>query len=333
MSEFHVETVRVQNVRKHPNADTLDIAEANGYPVIFKSGEYKEGDLAIYVPENAIVPKSLPYFDFLGDKRRIKAKKLRGIYSEGLLAPISLLNDIPEDPGWDVGPQLGILKAEEPEENANTAGDSEKDPGFIPVYTDIEPFRKYAKKVFVSGERLIVTEKIHGANCRFVWYEDRLWVGSHRTFKVFDERNLWWRVVKEYGLEGKLKTIPGVVLYGEVYGQVQNLKYGCKAGEIRFGAFDAFQLGPNNPKHGSYLDFDEFTKLCRGLDVPTVPTRDEIIWDDTQAETLIEKANGDSVIAEHMMEGFVIKPLQERWDDRVGRVILKLVSERYKLSK
>jgi hypothetical protein len=36
-----------------------------------------------------------------------------------------------------------------------------------------------------------------------------------------------------------------------------------------------------------------------------------------------------STLAEHLAEGIVVKPAQERWDGRVGRIALKLVSDSY----
>lgn len=42
-----------------------------------------------------------------------------------------------------------------------------------------------------------------------------------------------------------------------------------------------------------------------------------------------ELAEGDSLIGKHMREGIVIKPAVERLDLELGRVSLKLVSNRY----
>ena len=85
MSEFHVEVTRVKGVQKHPNADTLSIAEVNGYPVIFRTGDFEEDGLAVHVPVDSIVPDTEDWA-FLNGSRRIKAKKLRGVFSIGMLA-------------------------------------------------------------------------------------------------------------------------------------------------------------------------------------------------------------------------------------------------------
>ena len=61
MSEGAVQVVRIGPVRKHPNADTLSVTDIHGgYPVIFRTGDYHEGDLAVYVPVDSIVPAADP---------------------------------------------------------------------------------------------------------------------------------------------------------------------------------------------------------------------------------------------------------------------------------
>ena len=91
MSMFSVPVVRVGPYIKHENADSLSITQVLGCPVIFKTGTYNEGDLAIYVPVDSIVDTTVPELSFLqtSDKTRvrIKAKKLRGVFSMGLLIP------------------------------------------------------------------------------------------------------------------------------------------------------------------------------------------------------------------------------------------------------
>lgn len=89
MSEWLVEVVKLGAVRKHPNADSLSMTDVHdGYPVVFRTGEFKEGDVAVYVPVDSIVPDD-PAYAFLQGKRRIKARKIRGEYSQGLLLQVS----------------------------------------------------------------------------------------------------------------------------------------------------------------------------------------------------------------------------------------------------
>src|SRR5260370_38515119 len=91
-SEFVVECVKLGPLVKHPNADTLSIVQVDGYPCIVKNDTFKEGDLAVYIPVDSLVPthrEELPDFHFLAKPdrthHRVRAIKLRGVFSMGLL--------------------------------------------------------------------------------------------------------------------------------------------------------------------------------------------------------------------------------------------------------
>src|SRR3990167_9344874 len=83
----------------HPNADTLSLVRVGGWTVVVRTSDWIGESKGIYVPPDYVVPNnSDPKWAFLGPElkhRRIKVKKLRGIYSEGLL--------VKADPGMEVG--------------------------------------------------------------------------------------------------------------------------------------------------------------------------------------------------------------------------------------
>src|SRR5438046_3480508 len=109
-STHKVEVVRIERIEKHENADTLGIVNVfGGYPCCVRLGDFKEGDLAAYIPPESVCPATEP-FAFLGDHRRIKVKRLRGVYSLGLLihAPAG------SKEGDDVAAALGVTHYEPP---------------------------------------------------------------------------------------------------------------------------------------------------------------------------------------------------------------------------
>jgi hypothetical protein len=69
VSDFSVPVVRIAEVRKHGNADTLSITNILGEDVIFKNGDFTVGDLAIYVPVDAVVPPTVPRHRVPGRQR------------------------------------------------------------------------------------------------------------------------------------------------------------------------------------------------------------------------------------------------------------------------
>lgn len=322
MSEFHVRVVRVGDVTKHPNADTLSIADVEGYPVIVRTGEFTTGDLAIYIPVDAIVPDTPP-FAFLAGHRRIKAKKLRGVFSMGLLQPMSLLGGATPEVGTNVQAELGIEKYDPETALGGSAlgEDMEPDPGFLPKFTDIEGLRKYAH-VLAEGEEVVLTEKIHGASAKYVFRDDRLWVASNRRYWKNDASTIWNQAARDLDLATRLARHPGIAIYGEVFGQVQDLKYGIASG-VRLALFDAMDTNTRR-----YFDFDEFIALAADLDLPTVP----VLYRGPWSPSLREMAEGRSTLADHVREGFVVRPVKER-HEHMGRVILKMVGEGYHLRK
>lgn len=323
MSEFHVEVVKVGPVEKHPNADTLGITKVGEYPVIVRLGETNEGDLAVYVPVDCVVPDSDPRWSFLQGKTRIKAKKLRGVFSMGLLTPA--------DPSWTEGQNvtelMGIKKYENPEEMGLRVqgGDNEHCPFVFPRYTDIEAYRKYPN-VFDESQLVVVTEKIHGTNARFVFKDGRLWAASHHAVKKDDEKCIWWSIAKKYDLEKKLSAYPDVIIYGEIYGWVQKLRYGHEMNTASLRLFDAFDM-----QTGQYLHWSSLNALAGRLDLDLVPILYEGLFD---KEKILPMAEGQTTLgADHVREGIVIKHMYERYDPTIGRAILKHVGQGYLLSQ
>lgn len=320
MSEFKVEVVELGPIEKHTNADSLSITKVYDYPVILRTGDYKEGDKAVYIPVDSIVPKDDPRFAFLGDHVRIRAKRLRGIFSMGLLAQA--------DPAWTVGQDvreaLRITKYEPPEP-LQMGGDNEKCPFEFPKYTDIEGFRRWPN-ILQEGEEVWITEKIHGANGRWVFHDGRLWVGSHNGIKAENNDSLWWKIAHAENLAERLAAFPDKIVFGEAYGQVQDLKYGTTQNQYKIGVFDIMDLNTRK-----YLDVDEYLEMVGKLGLPAVPMLHRGPW----SESLRDLSNGPSNVAgaDHMREGIVIRPIKERWDDGLGRVILKLIGEDYLLRK
>jgi hypothetical protein len=345
MSEFKPEIVRIRSVEPHPNADRLEVARVYDYPVVVGKGEFRGGDRAVYVPIDAVVRDDHPTWGFLGDKRRIRAKKLRGIYSQGLLAPpyctcvvqhgtrltrwmgskLRLVHQshclLRMSPGSDVSTQVDLFKYEPPM-TPQMRTENERDPGFMPIYTDIEGLRRHPD-VLVEGEEVVLTEKIHGANGRWCFWQDRFWAASHRNVKRENPECLWWMVMDPLFREF-LQSNEGIVFYGEVYGQVQDLRYGVNSG-ARVVLFDAYSI-----YEGRYLDYDDYDETVYGL-MPQVP----VLYRGPWKRELMDMAEGKTVLGreQHVREGFVVKPIRERLHDETGRVILKLVGQGYNLRK
>ena len=332
MSTHEIPVIRINELQKHPNADTLSIVNVYGWNVCIRTSDFNIGDLAVYIPPDYVVPTTRPEFSFLEDKTRIKVRKLRGIISQGLL--------IKADPSLKEGENAldfyGITRYEPPEP-MTTGGEVERAPSdiYAPKY-DVESFNRY-NTIIREGEPVVVTEKIHGSNSRYCFSsaDNRMYCGSRTEWKRESESILWWKCLKKNTwIEAWCRQNPDKVLYGEVFGNVQKLKYGAKPNDIFFAAFDIMDKG-------NWLNYEQVQNemLAWSMVYPTLnPETRLFTWvpilyvgpfDLAKAQGLAEGNSSWKGAESQMREGVVIRPLEERTEASIGRVQLKIVSNRY----
>lgn len=164
-SSLIVEVCEIKNINEHPEADALEIAIVKGWECVVKKGQYKIGDIIIYIPIDAILPEDLAdrfnVRNYLRgkEKNRVGCIKLRGQMSYGLL----INNEENWDLGTDVAEHYGITKYCPPVRPIS--GDADKNDPLFEKFTDIENIKNFPE-MFVEGEQIIVTEKIDGSNVR-----------------------------------------------------------------------------------------------------------------------------------------------------------------------
>lgn len=326
MNSTHEVPVVPVKLEPHPDPETTSLSVVSifdgGYTVVVRTEDWLGKSIGAYIQPDSVVGDN-PIFDFLGDKKVIKARKLRGVNSFGLL--------VPAPPGAKLGDNvanlLGVTHYEPPLRltgNLKTGGEAISGPkGFYPKF-DVESGKKY-HKLFEEGESVFISQKIHGCSGRYLYssLDNTMYCGSRTEWKAKNEDNLWWKCFYSTpSLEKFCMDNPNVAVYGELWGAVQDMKYNVPPGEIRFSAFDIL-------RSGSWMNAIESREL--GKDLPWVPTVSESF--PFNLEKVLELAEGDSLVVGDkpgsLSEGIVCKPLIERNHPRYGRVCLKFVSLRY----
>ncbi len=370
MTDWAPQIVKIEKVEKHPNADALDVCVVLGdYPVITKRDQYKLGDLVGYIPIDSIVPDT-DYFHFLCPKayekyedeqgqiqhrqlgskypvggvpekyRIIKAKKMRGIYSQGMLVGAyddCMWNECPVNVGDSIVESIGLKKWEEDEEEnlpglKKTRTNAEKAPqGWAIPHYDVDGIRKYVA-CLQDNEEVVLTEKIHGSNAGFCYDGERLWVKSRNYYKKMDDDDMWWDIALRYDLENKLKAFPNMVFFGEVHGQIKGFRYDSVIAEgrlmtkVRF--FDVWDV-----KRLRYLDYDDRIKMIAEAGLEPVPELYRGPW--LGKEQMYPLAEGLTTLGgKHIREGWVLNTSKERYEPSLdSRMQVKLVGEAYNLQK
>lgn len=157
-------------IEEHPDADRLEIAHVLGYRSVVPRGQFQTGDLAAYIPEQAIVP--LPLLQEMGlegrlagaQKNRVRAQRLRGVLSQGLVYGGKLLKGRQWSEGDDCTLLLGIHKYEPPIP-PEMSGSLERYSGTekLAAY-DVENVKDHLGRIR-EGEQCTMHEKIHGTLC------------------------------------------------------------------------------------------------------------------------------------------------------------------------
>lgn len=341
MSKLVVEVLKIEGVMPHPDPETtgLEILVVKGWQSVVKKDGLKSGDLCVYFPLDAVIPQWLS--DKMGvtkflSKGRVKAVRLRGEPSYGIPYPVADIKRFFEENNFaeknlyrfaeddDVGDVLGITKWEQPLKL--NAADEETPHARFRKYDGPENVRNFPN-VLVTGEDVVITEKIHGMNCRHGLIEGQFMAGTHNVRNKENPGSRVWYVFSQE-MKNLLTALSGadaandVVMYGEIFGSgIQDLNYGLEKGQIKYRCFDIMV-------NGEYLGYHDLWSVCNQHEVEMVPilycgpfSMEKVL----SFSTLGSKVPGSN----NIMEGVVIKPVIERKDQKVGRAIMKYVFDQY----
>lgn len=289
-SEFSCEVVKVIQVVKHPNADRLEVAHfafvdgtAPNYQCVVGKGDFISGNTAIYISDDSTVPLTGP-FEFLKTRLdckpgatsyRIRAAKLRGVISTGMLIP----NTSGAPVGTEMSLELQVSKYESPAERKEREhalyggpkpGRFQRliawfvkkvyKPISVPDYSVVS-LRK-APNYFSGGEEVVYTEKIHGSNIRFGKIGSRVYIGSHHCEKTDSRasvlrwlfprggKNHWYKedvwtqwFNRTFSTPARLAELPSnIIFYGELFGPGIQPEYDYGYTETQVRVFNAWDV-------------------------------------------------------------------------------------------
>jgi len=236
---------KISELKPIEGADMIEMAIIEGWNCITQKGNYKSGDLVGCATTDAVIPEELAekmnVTGYLRKGNRVRTVKLRGVYSECLIIPMSYVpNSQSFKEGSDLMKALGVFKYEPPVKNIQlTSGKKiryHENPNFLVYYKF--PNIKNVPGMFTKEDEVQITRKLHGTNARYgivkktkLSFLDRIkkflykyvnhtpesWkfvdydfvVGSHNVEKGSDSQgfydtNVWFDVAKKYSLKEKL---------------------------------------------------------------------------------------------------------------------------------
>lgn len=340
----------------HPNADSLELGKVGTYQVVVQKGLYKTGDEVIFAPEKSVLTGDIKseFEKYLvgPNNDRVKAVRLRGEISSGIIIPRHLVSEFNEfTNGEDISERLGITKYEPPIPTQLAGKVKSFDMPHIGNH-DCEHANVYVNEL-VNGERVVITEKVHGSQFILAHNIDvsETIVSSKGMLKsglVIEEseENTYWIAAKNDDIVGRITRNfnSGVVqVFGEVIPVQKGYNYGQEKPTTRI-----FDIRVN----GVSLPYDQVPSEFSELWVPVVydgtlqlVEKEVVIFEDVERgirnsridnilpTDIVDLCKGSELVSGrevHIREGVVLRPYIDRNAKDGTKLRLKIINPKYK---
>lgn len=267
----------ISEIYQHSNANSLDIVKVLGYECIVKRGEFEIGEKILFIFPDSVLPMSDWSIPFKAKSNRVRAIKLRGKWSQGIVLQLTSVNiNSNLKVGIEVSQALNIKKYEPPAPQDLSAK------GFLPFNipkTDEE--RWQSLDIVPYGEIVDITLKRDGQSSSFYCKlnEDKTTeIGvCGRTLELkLDSSNNYTNNAKNHNILAKLEKYclannVSLCLRGESFGSnIQKFEVNPDSGgELKLNLFSTWLIDEKRyaRKGDKYYIFN----IAPELDLPTVP--------------------------------------------------------------
>jgi RNA ligase (TIGR02306 family) len=339
-------------------ADNIVKVKVLGWDLVAKKGEFAEGDPCVYFEIDSQLPEH-PVFEFVkrgstkSSALRLRTIKLRGVVSQGLAMPLSVLQHFRDgavrllelndeqasnfdyhswidhlELGQDVTDIFGITKWE-PKESSGKQGQVSK--GNFPFYvpkTDETRIQSCPDVLDeMRGVKVYSTVKMDGCSATYIHLNGEYNVCSRNlALKSLEEK---LALYEERKSKGKEVWEPKVDRWWEMSDRL-GLKEKLEArgnfaiqGELCGPGIQKNRLGLKENKlyvfnvydidNTKYLNLPEFIEFCHELGLDTVPIEEEFVIDETITVPKLLEMAEGKYDSGHEREGIVVRPVKERY--------------------
>jgi RNA ligase (TIGR02306 family) len=330
-----IETIK--NIKVHPNADKLSIAEVLGWQVVVQKDTHNEGDKIVFITIDTIVPRK-EWSKFLVDQKnpdkpiRIKNIKLRGEYSSGVVLPLRFFGTQFDNTavGEDVTSILGVTKYIK-ELPANLSGENEGDfPTHIVSKTDEDNGLNdpsLVEETLKQEENITITQKLDGTSCTIIVENGKIVQVCSRNLSKKDTGNsIYWNIAKELSIPENWSGS----IQGEICGN------GIQQNKLKIPDRKLFVFQIKTER--KYMDYNTMYSFCKDqLKCDVVPFIANLevgstinLWENP-LQKLQELADKQVYPSGELAEGIVVRPKSYPRSFKSRRPMgFKLINRNYK---
>lgn len=337
---------KILNISPIEGADAIETAHVLGWQVVVKKGEYKAGDLCVYIQIDTVVPE-VEQFDFLRERKyRVRTIKLRKQISQGLIVPLPK-GKFKE--GDDVTDIIGVKKYEKPDNNPEIfekpripkvwykkwyyifkynflyklfpslkRKQRSKFPTHLVGITDEERIQNMPQVLNqYAGKSFVVSYKLDGSSITIihskVFGKSKFRICS-RKFELHDKKNDWYRVFANTDFRFEILKLVNhfgtndIIVQGEAIGKFNGNHHNLPSEQIRL--FNIYVKGKR-------LNQKEFIETCLKMNIPHCPKYKEVILSHTMEQILKESEIKDILNPVVEAEGLVWRCIEDNTSFKV----------------
>lgn len=213
---------KITKIEPIHNADNIELAYVLGWQVVVKKGEFKDGDLCIYIEIDSLLPRT-QWSEFLfkdkeSTKYRLRTIKLRKQISQGLIIPYSVLPielqySLKGCLGSDVSDALGIEKYEKQIPVALRGTIKGIFPTFLRKTDEVRIQSEPELLDKLKGKPFYITQKLDGTSVTYYKYNGVFGVCSRNlelknpSDPTFHEKKIpFWRIKRLLNIIGMIPS-------------------------------------------------------------------------------------------------------------------------------
>lgn len=319
----------VESLEAIEGADRIVKARVMGWDVVVKRDEFQPGDRCVFFEIDSLLPEGREWAEFMRPRGfRVKTAKLRGVLSQGLALPLSILSAERRDlaVGEEVSAELGVIKYEPVlPAGGKVAGPF---PGAVPKTDEIRLQSALGVLEEIAGLDFYISVKCDGTSATFFKSDGTLTVCS-RNWALEKGPSAQWQLAERHLLEERLDD--GLALQAEICGP------GIQKNRLGLSQVELFVFSVYDVRRGAFLPFAEMRERVQALGLQTVPI--ERVVEGAAArefrhelERYLELAKGTYAGTKNRREGIVIRPLTDRHSPTLGgRLSFKVISNEFLL--
>lgn len=321
----------IQKIDKLENIEGADFilkARIMGWDVIVKKDEFAVGDKCCFFEVDSILPDGQVWSEFMRARKfRIRTAKMRGVLSQGLVLPLSILPPGDYNLEDDVTEVLGITKYEIPQQHSggfNLGKSAGNFPHYVPKTDEIRIQSCLQCLDELRGCPYYITLKCDGTSSTFSKYRGEFLASSRNWAKKKDDESVYWKMVHKYDLTNKVPE--GFAIQGEVIGP--GIQYNrLMLTDIDLRVFTIYDIEARRR-----VEFQQLVYMCKDLGLPMVPVLEEGGAFDYTLDQLLEMAKGKYEGTSNHREGIVIRPQINMYSQKLqGPLSFKCINNDYLL--